>query len=222
MRILLIGATGLVGGLLAGKLLERSHEVHALVRRPTGRSAPAWHEQVGPIGECPGMVTRAGPVDAAVSCLGTTWAKAGSEQAFRAIDQDAVIAFAEAAKAARVRHFLAISSVGADARSRNFYLRVKGETDEALAAIGFGRRDIFRPGLLLGERGNDRRRGERIAIALNPVTSLFLRDRWARFAGMEADTVAEAMAAAAEQGGSGDFVHENDAIRRLASGAAAL
>jgi uncharacterized protein YbjT (DUF2867 family) len=221
MRILLIGATGLVGGLLAGKLLERGHEVHALVRRPTGRSAQGWHEQVGPVGEWRVMVTRAGPIDAAVSCLGTTWAKVGSERAFRAVDQDAVIAFAEAARAAGVRHLLAVSSVGANARSRNFYLRVKGETDEALAAIGFKRLDIFRPGLLLGERGDDRRRGERIAIALNPVTSLFLRGRWSRFAGMEADTVAEAVGAAAEQGGSGQFIHENGAIRRLASGAAA-
>jgi uncharacterized protein YbjT (DUF2867 family) len=222
MRILLIGATGLVGGLLADKLLERGHEMHGLVRRPTGRGAPGWHEQVGPIGEWPGMVARVGPADAAVSCLGTTWAKAGSEQAFRAVDQDAVIAFAQAARAAGVRHFLAVSSVGADTGSRNFYLRVKGETDEALAAIRFERVDIFRPGLLLGERGDDRRRGERIAIALNPVTSLFLRGRWSRFAGMEADTVAEAMVAAAEQGGSGHFMHENDAIRRLAGAAAAL
>jgi uncharacterized protein YbjT (DUF2867 family) len=221
MRILLIGATGLVGGLLAGKLLARGHEVRGLVRRPTGRSGPGWDEEVGPIGEWPRMGARAGPVGAAVSCLGTTWAKAGSEQAFRAVDQDAVIAFAQAARAAGVRHFLAVSSVGADTGSRNFYLRVKGETDEALATIGFERVDIFRPGLLLGERGDDRRRGERIAIALNPVTSLFLRGRWSRFAGMEADTVAEAMAAA-EQGGSGDFAHENDAIRQLAGGAAAL
>lgn len=216
MHILLIGATGLVGGLLAGRLLARGHEVRALVRRPTARRARGWHEHVAPMGEWPRLVTVA---HAAISCLGTTWAKAGSEQAFRAVDQEAVLAFARAARAAGVPRFLSISSVGADAHSRGFYLRVKGETDEALAAIGFDRLDIFRPGLLLGERGGDRRVGERIGIALNPLVSLVLRGSWARFAGIPANLVADAIVAAVEQDGSGRFVHENAAIRRLAAGA---
>jgi len=215
MRVLLIGATGLVGDMVADRLLARGHEVQALVRRATGRTGPNWREAVAPMTEWPRLVPAA---DAAISCLGTTWAKAGSsEQAFRAVDQEAVLAFARAAKAAGVPHFLAVSSVGADAGSRGFYLRVKGETDEALAAIGFDRLDIFRPGLLLGERGSDRRVGERIGIALNPLVSLVLRGPWARFAGFPADLVAAAIVAAVEQDGSGRFVHENAAIRRLAA-----
>jgi uncharacterized protein YbjT (DUF2867 family) len=213
---LLIGATGMVGGLLAERLLARGREVYALVRRPTGRSAIGWHEQVAPASAWPALVATLPRPDAAISCLGTTWKQAGSEQAFRAVDQDMVVAFAQAARAAGVAHFLSVSSVGADARSRNFYLRVKGETDAALAMIGFDRLDIFRPGLLLGARGGERRPGERIAIALDPLSRLFLRGRWRKYAGMPADTVAAAIVTAAETGRPGRFVHENDAIRDLA------
>jgi uncharacterized protein YbjT (DUF2867 family) len=216
MRVLVIGATGLVGGLTIDRLLARGHEVHGLTRRVTGRTASGWREHGAPAEDWPGLAAGIG-ADAAISCLGTTWRKAGSEAAFRAVDHDAVIAFARAAKAAGTPHFLSVSSVGADARSRNFYLRTKGEVDEALGRIGFERLDIFRPGLLLGERGGDRRPGERAAILLDPLTRIFLRGRWTRFAGIPAATVADALATATEQGGAGRFVHENDAIRRLAS-----
>ena len=213
MRVLLIGATGLVGGMVADRLLGRGHDVHALVRRPTGTG---WHEHVASASEWPSIVAGIGACDAAISCLGTTWRKAGSETAFRAVDHDAVIAFARAANAAGTEHLLSVSSVGADAGSRNFYLRTKGQTDEALKAIGFPRLDIFRPGLLLGERANDRRPGERIAIMLDPISRIFLRGSWSRFAGMAAATVAAAIAHAVETGGAGSRVHENHDIERLA------
>ncbi len=214
MRVLLIGATGLVGSMVADRLVARGHEVHALVRRPTGRG---WHEHVAPASEWPSIVAGIGACDAAISCLGTTWRKAGSEEAFRAVDHDAVLAFARAAGAVGIGRFLSVSSVGADAGSRNFYLRTKGQTDEALGAIGFTSLDIFRPGLLLGHRGSDRRPGERVAIMLDPLARIFLRGRMTRFAGVPAANVAAAIAVAAESSSAGIRIHENDAIRRLAA-----
>ena len=216
MRILLIGATGLVGRLVAVRLVRRGHEVHALVRRPTGRSASGWYEHVAPATDWFEIVQGIGAADAAISCLGTTWRKAGSEAAFRAVDHDAVIAFARAAHAAGATHLLSVSSVGANAASRNFYLRTKGETDEALQAIGFACLDIFRPGLLIGERGSDRRPGERLGILLDPFTRLLLRGAWSRFAGMRATRLAEAIVQAVEQPVRGTRVHENSDIDRLA------
>lgn len=210
MRILLIGATGLVGSLVADQLLTRGHHVHALVRRATGRSGKGWNEQVASIGAWPDCVTEA---DAAISCLGTTRKQAGSEQAFRAVDHDAVLAFARAAHAAGVPHFLTISSVGAEARSRNLYLRTKGETDDALSAIGFARLDTFRPGLLLGAR-KEHRMGERLATILDPLARMLLPRR---YTGIRADLVASAAAAAAERTARGRFVHDNAAIERLAA-----
>jgi uncharacterized protein YbjT (DUF2867 family) len=214
VRVLLIGATGLVGGMVAERLLGRGHDVHALVRRLAGRG---WHEHVAPAAEWPSIVAEIGGADAAISCLGTTWRQAGSQEAFRAVDHDAVVAFARAARVAGVDHFLSVSSVGADARSRNFYLRTKGETDDALKEIGFPKLDVTRPGLLLGERGGDPRPGERIAIMLDPLSRLFLRGSMARFAGISAATVAAAIVSAVEASEAGKRVHEHRDIARLAN-----
>lgn len=156
-------------------------------------------------------------MDAAVSALGTTMRAAGSETGFRAVDLDSVVAFAAAARRAGARHMVTVSSVGADPGSRNFYLRTKGEMEQALEALGFDRLDILRPGLLRGDRGADRRLGERIGIALSPVVNLLLRGRLDRYAAIEADIVAAAIAGALRQVEPGIFRHENRSLRRLAS-----
>ena len=139
MRIVTIGATGLVGSLLVERLLGAGHEVDAVLRRPSGKAHEALREHVAAIGDWPEIV-RSIAADAAVSTLGTTWAAAGSEAAFRAVDRDAVIAFAGAARHAGARRMLTVSSVGADAASRSFYLRTKGEADATGPASGVSRR----------------------------------------------------------------------------------
>ena len=189
--------------------------VHALVRRPSGRVHERWHEQVAPAPDWPRLVESVAP-DAAVSALGTTMRAAGSEAGFRAVDFDSVTAFAAAARRAGARHMVTVSSVGADPESRNFYLRTKGEMERSLEALGFDRLDILRPGLLRGERGTDRRLGERIGIALSPVVNLVLRGRLDRFAAIDADLVASAILTCLRSGEPGIFRHDNRAIRRLA------
>jgi uncharacterized protein YbjT (DUF2867 family) len=151
-----------------------------------------------------------------VSALGTTMRAAGSEAQFRAVDFDTVVAFAGAARRAGARHMVVVSSVGADPESRNFYLRTKGGMERALEALGFDRLDILQPGLLRGERGADRRLGERIGIAVSPIVNLILRGRLGRFAAIDADVVASAAAAALRETRPGLFRHLNRDIRRLA------
>lgn len=140
---------------------------------------------------------------------------AGSEAAFRAVDLETVAAFAAAARRSGARHMVTVSSVGADPGSRNFYLRTKGEMERALGALGFERLDIFRPGLLRGERGGERRLGERIGIALSPLANLMLRGGLDRFAAIDADVVATAAAAALRQTEPGIHRHENRSIRAI-------
>ena len=140
--------------------------------------------------------------------------QAGSTDAFRAVDLDMVAAFARAAATAGARRMVTVSSVGADSGSANFYLRIKGEMEAALEALGFERLDILRPGLLRGPRGGDRRPGERIAIALSPLVNLFLRGRFDRFAAIDADRVAAAIAGALRQSEPGTRRHDNRSIRR--------
>ena len=216
LRVLMIGVTGLVGRLLADRLLEGGVEVESLARRAAGRRHPAWFEQVAPVAAWPSLAG-ATAADVAVSALGTTMRAAGSQAAFRAVDFDLVVDFARAARTAGVRRMITVSSVGADAQSRNFYLRIKGEMEQSLEALGFDRLDIVRPGLLRGPRGDDRRPGERIGILLSPITNLFLRGPLDRFAAIDAATVVEAIARLAWQARPGVFRHDNRDLVRLAS-----
>lgn len=215
MRVALIGATGLVGSLAAPKLLAQGWTVDALVRRPSGLEHPGWREHVAPPDRWPAIVPSLG-AEAAVSALGTTMRQAGSQAAFRAVDLDMVVGFARAAAGAGARRMVTVSSVGADPGSANFYLRTKGEMESALEALGFERLDILRPGLLRGARGGDRRLGERIGIALSPVVNLALRGRLYRFAAIDAELVAAAIAGALKRIEPGTYRHENRAIERLA------
>jgi uncharacterized protein YbjT (DUF2867 family) len=215
MHLVIIGATGLVGSLAARRMLAHEYRVDALLRRPSGLIHPDWRDHVAPPEEWPAIVSSLG-ADAAVSALGTTMRQAGSQAAFRAVDRDLVVAFARAAAEADIRRMVAISSVGADPKSANFYLRTKGEMEAALGSLGFERLDILRPGLLRGPRGGERRLGERLGIAVSPVANLFLRGSLDRFAAIDADRVAAAVAAALRQTEPGIYRHENRAIGRLA------
>lgn len=216
-RVIVAGATGLTGALIAERLLAAGSQVHALARRACGRADAGLREHVAPPRDWPEIVAEIS-ADAAVSALGTTMRKAGSEAGFRAVDHDLVLEFARAARGAGARHMVTISSVGADAASRNFYLRLKGEVDEALGRIGFERLDILRPGLLRGPRGPERRLGERLGIFVSPLVNLMLRGRLGDYAAIDAAAVAAAAVALLDHREPGLFVHHNRDLRRLARG----
>jgi len=216
MRIALIGATGLVGSKLVPLLLSDGHEVEALARRDSVPPHPRLRIHAADALRWPQIASGLG-ADAAVSALGTTMRKAGSEAGFRAVDLDMVTAFAAAARESGARRFVTVSSVGARAASSNFYLAIKAEMEEALAALGFERLDIFRPGLLRGERGSDRLLGERVGIALSPLVNLVLRGPLSKVAAIDAAVVAAAIAASLREQAPGTFVHNNRDIRRLAA-----
>jgi len=209
MRIALIGATGLIGRSLA-PLLACGNELLILSRRSA--FVEGAREIVSPIEAWPDLIAREA-VDVAVSALGTTWRKAGGWPAFQAIDRTAVVDFARAARAAGARQMISVSSVGADPSARNSYLALKGRAEEDLAALGFARLDLMRPGLLRGPRGSDRRLGERAAILLSPMVNLMLRGRFDRYAAIDASQVAVAIAGLVGRPEKGHFVHHNRDIR---------
>ena len=210
MRVALIGATGLTGRALT-PLLAARHELLLLGRRASGFEA---REIVAPASEWPACLAGE-QLDVAVSALGTTWKKAGNWAAFAAVDHDAVLGFARAARGAGARQFITISSVGADPASRNRYLALKGEVERDLAELGFARLDIVRPGLLRGARGADRRRGERFGILISPLMNVFLRGPLDRFAAIDATRVAAAIAALVGAEPGGRFIHRNRDVPRL-------
>lgn len=214
VRIALIGATGLIGRQLAPKLLGSGSDLLVLTRRPTGMRG--IDERVAPMEHWPDILLNE-VVDTAISTLGSTLNKAGSWDGFVAVDEVAVLDFAVAAKAAGARHFVFVSSAGADATSNAPYLALKGRVEQALRELAFERLDLIRPGLLRGERGSERRLGERVAILASPLTDWLLPKRLDRFRSIDAGQVATAMAMLCSATSPGQFVHENRELISLAS-----
>ncbi|WNG49780.1 oxidoreductase [Archangium minus] len=206
------GASGLVGGFLLGALLEdeRYREVHSLGRRPLPKQHPKLVQHTVDFAR---LADEALPATQdAFCCLGTTIKKAGSQEAFRAVDHDAVLAFAKAAKRAGAQRFLVVTALGSNPRSRVFYNRVKGEVEEALKTVGFESLVILQPSLLLGERA-ERRPGEHAAIIASRVLAPLLRPLASR--PIEARTVARAMRALAHSAPAGVRVVPSGELQEL-------
>jgi uncharacterized protein YbjT (DUF2867 family) len=164
------GASGLVGReILQGLLADDSvAAVHALGRRPLGLSHPKLTSHAVDFTALPPLP----PATEVYLALGTTIKVAGSQEAFRAVDFSANLAVARAALAAGTRRLGLVSAMGADPRSSLFYNRVKGETEQALAALGFDALVIARPSFLAGDRealGQPVRGGEKLALRVSRV-----------------------------------------------------
>lgn len=177
-RVLLAGATGLVGGHILQALLadQAVGDIHVLSRRDLPRSDPRMHVHIVDFAALPSLPS----VDEVYLALGTTIRVAGSQQAFRAVDLEANLAVARAAVAAGATRAGLVSAVGADAKSPVFYNRVKGELEDALEPL-FSTLVIAHPSLLLGDRGSLKqpvRWGERIAAPLARLLSPFLPGRY--------------------------------------------
>jgi len=218
VRIALVGATGLIGRRVI-QIASAGDDVRILgiARREAPLPPGARMEMFVSEPEKWGDVLDAVRPRALICALGTTWKKAGrDEEAFRAVDQHLVLATAEAAKRAGVPNMVVVSAAGADARSKSFYMRVKGETEEALTRIGFKRLDILHPGLLRGERVDDLRFAERAALIAAPLIDPLLSGSWERYRSIDAGLVAEAALGLALRRAGGRFTHDNEAMRRAA------
>ena len=162
-----------MGGDLLGLLLEGSDftKVVAVGRRTLAVEHPKLTQATVDFA-APASFAALDPPDVAFSCLGTTIKKAGSKEAFRAVDYDAVLTFAKAAHAKGARVFVHVSSLGASPRSSQLYSKVKGEIEAALEKVGFESVYALRPSILDGERKENRpleRVGLAFARALGPV-----------------------------------------------------
>lgn len=210
------GASGLVGRALLQELLGTPLQIHALLRRQVDdlpKSARLSQHLVdfrradlgGPLPQA----------HAVYICLGTTIAQAGSEAAFQAVDHEAVLNVARAARVLGIRRCAVVSALGADPHASVFYNRVKGEMEASLQALGFERLVIARPSLLDGPRaslGQAPRMAERCALALlRPVQALIP----ARWRPIQARRVARAMMLVLSQRGPAVQVLESAELQTL-------
>lgn len=194
------GASGLVGGELLKKLL--ADDAFGRVIAVGRRALPLQHlkltQATVDFADQASFAALPAP-EAAFSCLGTTIKKAGSKEAFRAVDHDAVLTVARAAKERGARAFLHVTSTGADSRSSMFYSAVKGQVEEALIPLGFESLVALRPSIIDGER-SDSRPLEAIGLSIGRALGPLLGKKYRP---TPAKAIAAAMVAAWKDGKRG-------------------
>ncbi|KAA8999303.1 NAD(P)H-binding protein [Affinibrenneria salicis] len=155
-KVLLLGASGLIGGELLSLLLAdaRVSALYAPTRSPLAPAAKLSNPQHPDLAVALAMLSE--PLDIVFCCLGTTRKAAGSRQAFRHVDYTLVVESALAARRLGAQHLLVVSALGASPRSLFFYSRVKGEMEQALRAQAWPHLTLARPSLLLGVRRTPR------------------------------------------------------------------
>jgi uncharacterized protein YbjT (DUF2867 family) len=211
MTIILAGGSGLIGQATAKRL--QGPALGLVTRRKLDCDA---QQMVAAVVEWPSHIRAAKP-NIAISTLGTTIKQAGSQAAFRAVDFDLVVSVARAAKEAGAKQFIMVTSVGASAKANTFYLKTKGEAEEAVKALGFDRVDILRPGLLRGNRQGPSRPVERLMIGLSPLTDLFTPTVLSQYRSIDAQDVANAIAKLTKETAPGAFIHHNAEMLALSA-----
>jgi uncharacterized protein YbjT (DUF2867 family) len=215
---LVAGSSGMVGARLLPMLLNAGEyaRVQALSRRPLPLDHPRLANRVVRFDQSLATQLKGLQCQDAFCCLGTTMRDAGSREGFRAVDHDLVLEFARLALGAGAARFVIVSAIGADAASRSFYLRVKGEIERAIEALRFRALDILTPSVLLGARRGLRPLELLVQTALWSLNPLML-GRWTRYRGIATGTVAAAMLGAARSARAGVNRYGYNEMRTLAA-----
>ena len=210
--VLVAGATGLVGQEILD-LLRDDRNVGRIVvisrRSMEGENSPKVESHLVDFDNLE-RHAELFAVDQIFCALGTTIKKAGSEAAFRHVDYDFPVAIAQLGRDRGATHFLLVSAIGASARSRFFYNRVKGELEDVIRTLGYRTVTIVRPSLLVGKR-DEFRLGEQIAMRFADVVPKKYRP-------VEARDVAAALVESARDDSPGFHIIESSEIRHVAAG----
>lgn len=203
----LLGASGATGQKLLPLLLDDPGygNIITLSRRETGNRHAKLENRIVDFEDL-AAAFKGLKVDDCYCTFGTTIKIAGSEQAMTRIDHEWVMDFAGACMAAGATRFAYLSAANADAGSPVFYARLKGQTEDALKALGFADLAIFRPGMIIAERA-DRRWAESMLFPLLPVVDKLMTGALAKYRSIPVESLAKAIAAFSRQRGSGIKTH---------------
>lgn len=214
---LLIGSTGLIGKELLSNLLESSHyeKVIIFVRKKLELSHIKLEQIIvdfEKIEEIKNLIKG----DDFFCTIGTTIKTAGSKEAFKKVDFEYPKQFAQFAQENKVSQFLVISSLGANEKSTNFYLKVKGELETYLKFSNFKSVTVFQPSLLLGNR-KEFRFGEKIGELFGKLFPFIFIGNLKKYKPIKAKTVADAIIKIALQNNSGFGIYQSDEIEEKAN-----
>jgi len=208
MRAILIGATGLVGGILLNELLANPLFTHVklISRRTTGIQHARLEESIINFDDETAFKKEVANAEVLFCCIGTTQKKVkGDKAAYRKVDFDIPVNAAKFCAEQQIGKYLLVSAVGANIDSSNFYLRLKGETEAAVLSQSIGTIYIMRPCMLLGYR-KESRTGEAIGGPIMQFLSLFLFGNASKYKSIHAGDVAKEMFAAAAKTTTGKFI----------------
>ena len=188
---IIAGSTGLIGGKVIEVLSKQKQSAIALTRRSIPNLPPKITEMIIDFDafEKNGFLPSCNNV---FICLGTTIKTAGSKENFRKVDINYCLSIAKKAKEAGAETLSLISSIGANSSSKNFYLKTKGDLEEAVQELGFSTVNIFRPSFLVGER-SEKRFTEKIAIKFVKIMDLFLIGSVSKYKSIKAESLAKTM-----------------------------
>lgn len=212
---LIAGATGLVGSELLKLLIdsEEYREIYILTRRSLGLDSPKIVEHIIDFDKLEQFEVDP-PIDHVFCTLGTTIKKAKTKENFRKVDFEYVLTLGQKAKEWNSEKFLVVSSLGANAKSKIFYNRVKGEIESALQKLDLPHLFIFRPSLLMGNR-KENRAGEKSAIMVYKVINPLFIGKLKKYKGIEAKQVAQGMMITAMKNETTFQIFESDEIQKF-------
>ena len=209
---IIAGSSGLVGNNILNQLCEDNHNVIAISRKPISGLHPKTTELVidfesflidGSLPACNHVFI----------CLGTTMKIAGNKNNFRRVDFDYSLDIAKKAFESGAKKLTLISSGGADSSSKNFYLRVKGELEDAIINIGFESVNIFRPGFLTGAGGRKRAVSEKIFMKLAKFLDLVFIGSARKYRSINAEVLARKMVSTLKSKPGVNYYYYDDFIK---------
>ncbi|GAB4024695.1 MAG: hypothetical protein Fur0010_27930 [Bdellovibrio sp.] len=189
MKVTVFGATGLIGSLVVEEFskLSEIEKIYQVVRKEQTSHSKKVENIIWKGETLPPEIYQ---VDAIVCCLGTTIKKAGTQEAFKAVDYYLPLMIAKQFKNYGGQNYIIVSALGADQKSKIFYNKVKGELERDLIQLNFKKLVILRPSLLLGPR-NESRPGEFFAQKISPLFSPLMIGSLAKMRPIKAETVAQ-------------------------------
>jgi uncharacterized protein YbjT (DUF2867 family) len=209
-----IGATGMIGQNLVGLLLKDKYfdTTRIIVRRPVEKMDPGMEVKLVDFSNTESLKLALEGSDTIFCCIGTTQKKVKGDKAlYRSVDFDIPVNAARLGKETGCEKFIVVSAVGANPDSNNFYLRLKGEMEEALKQTGVKSIHIMRPSMLLGKR-SESRPAEKVGQVLSKALSFLLPSKYKPVEGMD---VAKAMLKIAKEDRPGVHVYHFKEIEQL-------
>jgi uncharacterized protein YbjT (DUF2867 family) len=213
----IIGVTGMTGNYLLSEMFNDPYyeTIRVIVRRPYAKSDPRIEVKLVDFNDYESLKLAIDGSHALFSNIGTTQKKVkGDKEQYRKIDFDIPVKAARACKETGCEVFVTITSVGASSKSRNFYLKLKGEVEDALGNSGVRSVQIMQPSMLLGDR-KENRIGEQVGTPVMTALSFLMLGSLKKYKPIHGRDVAKAMLAVSKKGVSGIFRYTYGDIKSL-------